>query len=692
MRTQREIISLLVLVLLLIPNSLLFANCLPVKIYNDIPTIALNLLAAGGGPTSGADQELNSDQALVISSKSASQSNTDDDADDLDSLSVALDREATNTAAIAASDDDVESTTMSSGPSSNGSAQEMGTINRMSTVNPVRHLPNGQLFQQCNENVPELNRCNDENAKCVLNACVCKPGFISSHLLSLNHHHHQASNGLASPDCQSIRQFLNNCENDLQCQAFDVDLICVESTTTTKLQNDASITSIKSYCDCPDGSYFDQDNHTCLPCSRSSLALSVGNETLLEQQSNGSTTASTTSRATSNLKLRPCKPTTSRRRLHNHHMLPLNFSLHSGSIYETHSHSAPAISPIQHYNSYSSTTGSSASDPLRIRTPLEVFMGAIMLFTLITVAWFFLQRMIHDCRAIMRSLRNPEFATATTTTTAPNSCSFDQNFIGFNGGPLTSARLAAAAAAAAYFDPNLPPSQQQAAAVARLLNHESAENYTSLYQRDLAGVMVQHLTANLSPSSTSHTLVANGTGANRTLSPMSGIHEQDLYPMTSSHRNAAAAAAAAQLLLSPTHSAIAILRAAAAHSPNEFNQSTTSQLLTSMFDPPPKYEEAIAQTNHLAFITPVQEANNNTPNTEITGHTNPSTIIAEQQSELGNHNQEPNIEINPVCDETLMNQSQPMELPIGDATACQAVVSVSEGPQSADVQQLARDV
>jgi len=420
-------------------------------------------------------------------------------------------------------------------------------------------LPNGQSVQFCDENKEQ--RCKDKNAICEMGTCVCRPGFFSSRQLN---------------QCQSIGDLMKNCENDHQCQAFNVDLIC-----DTKSHE-------RPFCDCADGLHFDQETHTCLPCHRNTLILTTNSKeqpSLISDQmlqvalnagdsSNESSVLSAqnlTIIATKATQLRPCRPIDitilhpRRWQQHNSGLSPYS------TVYEQ---------PFRGGASTGSTgsTGSS-SDPFRIKTPLEVFMGAIMLFTLFTVAWFFLQRMIHDCRAILRSLRNPDFN---------SSGGSDQNFSGQSSGIATTRSTNHH-----YLDPT-------GQAVARLFSSDScsppfAGLSTSLYQPDLTGVMVQHLTANLSPSSTNHALVsadASRLGANG---------ETNLYSLGSSSQQSrhAAAAAAAQLLLSPSHPAIAILRAAAvtaAQNPNA--DCASANFLNSMFDPPPKYEEAIAQQSN----------------------------------------------------------------------------------------------
>lgn len=460
----------------------------------------------------------------------------------------------------------------------------------------IIRLPNGQSFQVCDESI-DL-KCNDENAVCKLGTCVCKSAFFL---------HRQS--GL----CNSISDLLKNCENDHQCQAFDVDLVC-----DTKSHE-------RPFCDCAHGLYFDQETHTCLPCHRNTLIISAasggGEQAALAVDMDVDAlpqvypnTSDSDPGAGSGAKssLRPCWPVdlmrvNSRRRqqLSYAGLTPyptlLSVLPSRGSSSSSFSASGSPAAPTA---TTTSTATSASSDPFRIKTPLEVFMGAIMLFTLFTVAWFFLQRMIHDCRAILRSLRNPDHSFATGST-----CGEQSAFAGPLGG-LVRAR----SANHLYFDP------AGQAAVARLFSPDAYNQHHhhsfagNQYQRELAGVMVQHLAANLSPSSTSHALVSNASS--RALNPMLNLsssaaaqneHDAALYPLTASAQQSrnAAAAAAAQLLLSPTHPAIAILRAAAAaHQPEA--DYVPGSLFRSLFtrDPPPKYEEAIAQTNAVSYPPP----------------------------------------------------------------------------------------
>lgn len=327
-----------------------------------------------------------------------------------------------------------------------------------------------------------------------------------------------------------------------------------------------------------------------------------------------------------------------------------------------------------------------SSDPFKIKTPLQVFMGAIMLFTMVTVAWFLLHRMIHDCRAIFKSIRQSG-AQSHGTSSQINNCNnnfgftFDAHRLalnnsqnhrnsnslascsilddhGYNYANATSNLLPRAH----YFATNSPETR----AVARLLANENYSRHpyvtnlaSSLYQRDLAGVIVQHLAANMSPSSTSQALealnsggmltstsgqteaapLANGltsstatsTATTTTIATSTAAIDNHTsighYPTASlgqqspsSRSSAAAAAAAAQILLAPSHPAMTILRAVAANSaaaaaaagqfshytsqgdymmPNFFGPGQHSfgpAQVACLLDPPPKYEEAIASS------------------------------------------------------------------------------------------------
>lgn len=476
--------------------------------------------------------------------------------------------------------------------------------------------PNAQssTVQSCDDGSSEL-KCEDENAVCKLGGCVCKLGFFL---------HRQ------SGSCQSISDLLKNCENDYQCQAFNVDMIC-----DTKSHE-------RPFCDCTEGLYYDQETHNCLPCLRpspitttyppatssgTSLSTTIAiskNSTDNDDQlqatstmSSGGGSATAEDNISSNVAPnygsnsntirfptpRLCKPN-DLIRLGGRRRYPVNsgmgLSPYDRQLYEQ-TIRGPSMPPV----STTTSTIASSSDPFRIRTPLEVFMGAIMLFTLFTVAWFFLQRMIHDCRAILRSLRNPDFGANNSNggiggggggSGIGGGCT-EQSFISGAGSLSNFTSGRPGAVNHHYFDPT-------GQAVARLFSGDGLNGVnafsgltSSIYQRDLAGVMVQHLAANLSPSSTSQAL-ANGNSA-RALGLGNNEHDAALYPLTASAQQSrtAAAAAAAQLLLSPTHPAIAILRAAAA-AQNPGVDYASANILNSMFDPPPKYEEAIAQFDY----------------------------------------------------------------------------------------------
>lgn len=526
-------------------------------------------------------------------------------------------------------------------------------------------LPNGHTYHMCNS----TSQCEGEHKVCAMSVCVCKPGYYEQ-----------------SNSCRSIGDLLKDCQDDLQCQAINVDLICDTDSHE------------RPVCDCAEGLYFEPETHRCLPCHRNILihtsagatgqrnktnsqpegAGSLHSQLPAQIKSNSSQSLDTQSNVANTSQqaadepllgttltddqhhyLRPCLPL--RDTLWKQYTRPISKSSSvNGSIrlpgqrgFHEHfgTRTLGAVQPAS--SSQSSATqnlspqltqqttspyGHSTSDPFRINTPLHVFMGAIMLFTLFTVAWFFLQRMIHDCRAILRSLRNPELHFATTTTTTTGSpgnstiCAADPNIIGTLTGRTAGSHH--------FFDPT-------SQAVARLIASDSVYGGTQtfggglspgVFQRDLAGVMVQHLAANLTPSSTSNTLVG-ANGSTRTLSPglgPSSEHEAALYSFgpptgaTAQSRHVAAAAAA-QLLLSPTHPAIAILRAAAAsaaHNQCHGADFTSANLLSSILDPPPKYEEAVAYSNRIPYsANPIDAINEQTS-------ANSTTTGADQDSSL----------------------------------------------------------
>lgn len=472
---------------------------------------------------------------------------------------------------------------------------------RRPEITHIIHMPNGQSFQFCDESAPGKLKCNDENAVCTLGACVCKPNFFQNRKLGL---------------CQSISDLFKNCENDHQCQAFSVDMICDNSSSLHE----------RPFCNCPSGLYFDEQTHTCVSCvikkpgdGSADCSLAHSTKTILSISAEGARLVTVDDqeqqqdlgikKADKHLTTKfPQIADEQLRRLQQRlqslsfgsnppasvnldHLMPQRVDLLPFSRLSTLPASGDSPRP-------SSTTSSSSSsvDPFRIKTPLEVVISAIMLFTLLTVAWFFLQRMVHDCRAILRSLRNPAEFNATSAS----------GELGVNGAADLGLTFGGRAVPHQYA---LDPAGQ---AVARLFSADP-HHQNAMYQRDLAGVMVQHLAANLSPSSTSQALMAVANGR-VPLSSTTGANEYDasLYPVTAGDRqsrNAAATAAAAQFLLSPSHPAIAILRAAAAAAQSnpaspDYRQSGANHLLT-MFDPPPKYEEAIAQQvpNYIYYPT-----------------------------------------------------------------------------------------
>lgn len=671
-----------VLALLTIPGFTFIhhVDCVPVKMVVDFPTFAATLLG------SLSHEPVQQDQTLVTSPSSSSyltKDQSDDDPDyphltkaelatssryshsssasiladyELDlhenlsnsSLSQQIsnstavkDDESTTTALVAdlasqnSSTSDEESGTIVSTEGS--SSPTLTLIGGTSKKAPhIIRLPNGQSFQFCDE-LMDLS-CRDENAVCKMGGCVCKPGFFL---------HRQS--GL----CQSISDLLKNCENDYQCQAFDVDLVC------------DSKSHERSFCDCAEGLYFDQETYSCIPCHRNTFVLATNNKELLKKlnqtqtpeisASNSSLSTDTNGTATtvqppiqsSSPVLRPCKPIDlakfNFRRRKQQHQVP----------YDQPSRGSSSLSTGGTSSTSSTNYHPASSDPFRIKTPLEVFMGAIMLFTLLTVAWFFLQRMFHDCRVILRSLRNPDF-----TGHCPD------------GATGTASHLASIA-------PNSRPDSQlyldpAGQAVARLLSNDSYNSsLAGIYQRDLAGVMVQHLAANLSPSSTSHALAAATNG-----SIPRGDNEINIYPLTisSQQSRSAAAAAAAQLLLPPSHPAIAILRAAAAsvnqNTHSDYNQTS---LLNSMLDPPPKYEEAIAQSEATQPSSYISHQRNNQTSSRASDDNDDTRDeeLDEGADEIGDEVQTTSTR-SPGTDETNNQPSENNDDPVDVAAATRA--------------------
>lgn len=618
-------------------------NSAPIHLVADFPTFAFSLLAHSQiVPTI----PNFSSQTSHHNHHSSSSNNhdSDDDSDELDNISplivtsnpnslnqdtktpIVVDEEANEllAEAIALKDDnDILSannnnnnnvTNNSSQLSTNNLSASLMNLAKATTINNNRfhqhqttpttvRLANGQSYQFCNDSNDDTKKCNDENTICKLGACVCKSGYFS----------HPLTGGY----CQSIRGWLNNCDSDHQCQAFNVELIC-----DTKSHE-------RPFCDCAEGLYFDQENHTCLPCTKNTIiSSSIDKLNSTTQQLNSNTTVNSIINKES-LSFRLCRPNEFNQRAKFKFRQQDSFTIDSESPYRGYSESSsPTHYTTSHYQQATGASGANLSDPLRIKTPLEVFTGAIILFTLFTVAWLFLQRMIHDCRSILRSLRNSEFA--------HSNCN-DPNFtIGSqltnNGAALTATtnRNGTTTANHHYFDTSAATNQ----AVARLFSNDSyGGHFTSIYQRDLAGVMVQHLTGNLSPSSTSHALALRPNGTTRTLLGLNGEQrDSPLYPIIANaqSRNAAAAAAAAQLILSPNHPAIAIIRAAAASNPQVFD--TTQASLSSFYDPPPKYEEAIAQASPLSYTPPPPPLLSNT--------TNPTADDQDQIMNLDNNEQQ----------------------------------------------------
>lgn len=695
-------------------------DCAPVKLVADFPTFAATLLGSLG------QDSVPPEQSLVTSSSSSSyltNEQSDDDMDeshltraDLPSRYSSLSSKTTimadyeldllqsissnsnssvNQSNNATTDDVTGSAPTSAVVGDSTSAHQNASIsgapnstssnasgNTYSTTtltllgggkkSHIIRLPNGQSFQFCDEPI-DLS-CRDENAVCKMGACVCKPGFFL---------HRQ------SGQCQSISDLLKNCENDYQCQAFDVDLVC-----DTRSHE-------RSFCDCAEGLYFDQETYSCIPCHRNTFVLATNNKELLKKlnqsqadpalvnssitsapEVNTSTTITPPQAKTPTL--RPCKPIDlakfNNRRRKQQHQVPYS------SLYDQPARGSSSLSTASTSSTSSTSYHPSSSDPFRIKTPLEVFMGAIMLFTLLTVAWFFLQRMFHDCRVILRSLRNPDFAGHCSDGVAGTFRSLrNPDFTGHipDGTTGASSHLATSRPGSQLY---LDPAGQ---AVARLLsNNGYNSSLAGIYQRDLAGVMVQHLAANLSPSSTSHALAGTNGSLPR------NDNEINLYPLTisSQQSRSAAAAAAAQLLLSPSHPAIAILRAAAASANQnvhpDYNQNS---LLNSMLDPPPKYEEAIAQSeaNQPSSYVPQEHDNHITTRASDINDENRD----DNQDEEADVNEQYQIDNNPSTEATNIGRQTAERNDGSLSSPANANLNDTSQPpayQSTDVQNISR--
>lgn len=502
------------------------------------------------------------------------------------------------------------------------------------------YLPNGQSVQFCDETKHELG-CVDENAMCKLGACVCRPGFFQTRQSSL---------------CQSIIDLLKNCENDLQCQAFNVDLVC-----DTKSHE-------RPFCDCTPGLYFDQETHTCLPCHRNTFILTsaspaVGNETSKQNSnatfaSNSTADSQPTFSTSSSATLRPCRPSdfAKMQRRKQQKLLDLTFPVpqydDSGERLQM------MLNGGQQSTGVSSSTSSfivdapthpnHSSDPFRIKTPLEVFMGAIMLFTLFIVAWLFLQRIIHDCRTIIKSVRggtaatilhpgDPNFTgTFTMTTTGAHMPSIGGEHHALElamGQHLPSANSLAAARFAAALASASPDADYIETSPGFFARRRSATNGNSYMATTLAGAYHRSLAAGLlangnsnsttpattngvSASSTSNTLLAT-TVTNTGGQNSSSIHSTITRLLNDSDDDASNELVASIYPIighgseanhgEYRHRDMTILRVAlAAHSRfgGHHHPVATHHLpagcmpinyLGAAFEPPPKYEEAIAQ-------------------------------------------------------------------------------------------------
>lgn len=637
MRTSRGGFCLLLIWLIFDPSSVLGA---PMKLVQDLPTFLLDQSAL-----------VERSSSLFVSNfySNGNHNNNDDDQDEPDSPEWSS---AKSTPLVEYELNELlqnSNNNLSLEANQNDSSNLASLLSAAGIRKSLSRLPNGQSFQYCEEK--SNFKCNDENAICTLSACICKSGYFSDRQSGL---------------CKSISDLLKNCENDHQCQAFNVDLVC-----DNKLHE-------RPVCDCVQGLYFDQETHNCLPCHRNTIILSkfkLTNSTSLELEeftdsgpelSNKSSSAneSTLVSPKQAQHLRVCKPleisklSMRRRQQLNNFGLPTSLSPFRGGQLVGGNSNANLANP--------NLSGSAGSDPLRIKVPLEVFMGAIMLFTLFTVAWFFLQRMTHDCRAILRSLRSNDLSQA-------SAAEHHQQF-------STSSGLGRTINYQHYFDPHTQ-------AVTRLF---SADHYNGafggqfssagIYQPDLAGVMVQHLAANLSPSTTSSALVASHQA--RTLSPGFGLADQDaaagLYPQSRS----AAMAAAAQLILSPPHPAIALLRAAAATAAQNPNSPdyATANLLSSMFDPPPKYEEAVTQANQVPYE--VSARDEQAPES-LSSH----ELVADQQDSQENPD-DTNNESQPSRESNSGNKSDPEE---SNALSSSISVEANLGSAAAAVAGTAQD-
>jgi hypothetical protein len=555
-------------------------------------------------------------------------------------------------------------------PMSSGTAKPMRTGPGV-TGGHFIYLPNGQSVQfGCDKS--KGSGCLDENAVCKLGTCVCKPGFFQTR---------------TSSACQSVSDLLKNCENDLQCQAFNVDLICDNKSHE------------RPFCDCTPGLYFDHETHTCLPCHRNTIILTAvanvnqsdeptgatiaaNGSDAAEWQATANSSATTNSlpppvgvatalqsgTATTSTGLKPCRPADISKLKFKQKLFGLlpGFSaqyddsgerlqvLANGVARTTTGPGSPTISAHPH--------SPHTSDPFRIKTPIEVFIGAIMLFTLFTVAWFFLQRIIHDCRTIIKSIRaGPDslsgcdpnftgaFATATTTHMPVGEHPLDVTAMGHHhhlspGGPNSAASSLAAARFAASLasgtDADYVETSPGFFARRRSANGQGfgymATTLAGAYHRSLAaGLMaaasVTNSTSTTTSLSSSHqvtplaTAVTNsGQSSAATRSAITRLVGDDtddelmasIYPFietpNSYHGGARELARTAGAGLDHHHPGLAILRVAMTAQSRLANYPAGCMpinYLNPAFEPPPKYEEAIAQGAHQQPIYLQQQIN-----------------------------------------------------------------------------------
>lgn len=472
-------------------------------------------------------------------------------------------------------------------------------LNDSSAFDSLQFIKHPALLQPCRAGSLSSNStpiCLDKNARCELGACICKPGFFRPP---------NVSQGASSSHCLSISESLFKCQNDLQCQAFRIDLFCDTKSHDTP------------FCNCQGNQFYNEQSNTCVPCGFKHQTIGISANSLvreirmracnstatsanIRQQQTNQTFANATLSATATVgKLSELKPNIGTIGISSVPTMLTTISNSHAQLSNTHKHQASLGSISQ-----SLSASQSSADPLRLRTPIEVFVNAIVLFTIFTVAWFVLKRLLFwTCTlkafqpSVTPSIRTMAFVPSGHPQNSPGASNQLCSSTSYDIAPLSlhSTSLCPGQAAAFPFCSDITIATGSPLTVNAT---QFGRSWNSL-DPSLARLFAVFQQANEFAQAQSI-----NSASNEALRGLSPTLSQQL--VGGANPNPAAVVAA----LSPsTHSSTAATTIAILHAASLATGNADYANALAMFDPPPKYEEVVASAQQQS--TQAQLASNN---------------------------------------------------------------------------------